>query len=379
MSITVPIFLFFVGQISLKLFVSFVLTQLAFFAGFMLYKPIKISDFISASFREIPAQEIRFTKWLFILIGGSNIILQLFSYKLVGIPLFAESRLSIYGESGGINNLLKRILDVTSQSHVFLTIYFLYEKNKNLTFKIYTYISIFFIVVFSVLSGSKGAFVTFGLAFFIYTLYSLRWGDWTLFYTIKKFIYKFALVAVVVAIIVISLSEESGNPFLFILLRIGQSGDVYYMAYPNDVIDKIPTMNWFIALFASPLNLLGIIPREMVPQPMGFFLMQYHNPSVEFRGPNPRMNVFSYVYLGIIYSPIYCFILGAITSFFRNKLFYLLPRSIFGCILYFLLLNSALKLEPDFHYALADFINILIILPFFILLSYYFSIRKTNA
>jgi len=378
MSVTVPLFLYFMGQMTTYLFISFLSTQVAFFLGFRIIKPITILKVRKIGNTEIKPTDIRFAKWLFIIIGISNIGMQLFSYKLVGIPLFAESRLGIYGESGGINNLLKRLLDVTSQCHIFLTIYFLYKGKKSKAFKVYTYFSVSFILIFSILSGSKGAFMTFGLAYFIYALYSMRWGDYNVFFKIKKFLYKFIFIAVAIATIVILASEGSENPFLFILLRIGQSGDVYFMAYPNDVIDKIPTMDWFIALFASPLSLLKIIPREMVPEPMGYFLMQYHNPSIEFRGPNPRMNVFSYVYFGIVYSPIYCFLIGVLTSFFRNRLFYLLPSNILGCIVYFLLLNSALKLEPDFHYALADFINIITILPFFVLISYYFSIKKTN-
>ncbi|TRX04455.1 oligosaccharide repeat unit polymerase [Flavobacterium gawalongense] len=378
MSLTVPVFLLFVDEITVRLFSSFVATQLLFFIGFWMFSPIKVDKIYSFKKKKINLQEIRFIKWFFIVIGFTNIILQLFSYKLVGIPLLAESRLGIYGESGGINNLLKRILDVTFQSHIFLTIFFIYFQKKSLFFKIYTNLSVLLIVAFSVLSGSKGAFMSFGLAFFIYALYAIRWGDFSLFFAIKKFIIKFGVVALIIAMVVISLSEGSGNPLIFLLLRIGQSGDVYYMAYPNNIIDKIPTVNWFIALFGGPLSLLKIIPRTMVPEPMGYFIMQYHNPTVEFRGPNARMNVFSYVYFGIIYSPIYCFFIGAVFSFFRNKLFYLLPANIFGCIVYFLFLNAALKLETDFQTALADFINILVILPFFIFISYYLSLRKIN-
>jgi hypothetical protein len=378
MAITVPVFLFFVNEITVRLFISFVLTQLFFFLGFRIFSPIEINKIEPRKKLDIDGQEIRFIKWFFIIIGFTNVSLQLFSYKLVGIPLLAESRLGIYGESGGINNLLKRILEVTSQCYIFLTIFFIYLERKNLLFKVYTTISIVIIVVFSVLSGSKGAFMTFGLAFFIYALYAVKWGDFSIFFTIKKFIIKFGVVALLLALVVIALSEESGNPFIFLLFRIGQSGDVYYMAYPNEIVDKIPSLNWFIGLFASPLSLFGLIPRAMIPDPMGYFIMQYHYPNIEFRGPNARMNILSYVYFGIIYSPIYCFIIGGLLSFFRNRLFYLLPSNIFGCIVYFLFLNAALKLEPDFHSSLADFINILIILPVFVFLSYYLSLRKVH-
>jgi hypothetical protein len=376
MSVTVPIFLFFVDAIGLRIFLSFVITQVSFFIGFRLFTPIKLKKINFKQELDHNPQVIRFIKWFFILIGLSNIFMQLFSYKLFGIPLFSENRNGVYGESGGINNLLKRILEVTFQCYVFLTIYFVFIKNKSFFFKIYTYFSLSVIIVISVFTGSKGAFMTFGLSFFIYALYSIKWGDFSLFFLIKKMIMKFGFVAILLAILIVTLSEDTSNPLIFLLFRIGQSGDIYYMAYPNNIIDLIPTVNWFIALFGSPLSLLQIIPRSMLPDPMGYFVMQYHHPDIQFRGPNARMNVFSYVYFGIIYSPIYCFIIGSVFSFFRNKLFYLLPSNIIGCIFYYLFLNAALKLETDFQSSLADFINILVILPIYLFVSYYLSLRN---
>ena len=375
MAVTVPVFLLFINQISAKLFFSFLATQGAFFAGFLMIKPVKFNSLSIEKPINYNARSIRFAKWFFIIIGVSNIIFQLMSYKLFGIPLFADSRLAVYGESGGISNLLKRLIGLTFQCYIFLTIFFLFSNLLTKSFKIYARVSAVIILIFSVLSGSKGAFTTFGAAFFIYAMYALRWGDKSLYLKIKTLVLKFGLAALIAALLIITLSGDSSNPLLFILFRIGQSGDVYYMAYPNNLIDKVPTMNWFIALFASPLALLHLIPRNMVPQPIGFFLMQYHNPSVEFKGPNPRMNIFSYVYMGLIYSPVYCFIIGFLASFIRNKLVYLLPRNVLGCVLYFLFLDIALKLEPDFYGALAELIDVVTLLPAFIILSYYMSLE----
>ena len=375
-AITAPVFLFFINAITSKIFFSFITTQGFFFLGFRMFSPIRVEKISIKNSNEDNVQEIRFVKWFFILIGFTNIVLQLFSYRIFGVPLLAESRLSIYGESGGINNLLKRILDVTLQCHVFITIFFIFLKKKSFYFKIFTNISIVLLLLFSVLSGSKAAFMSFGLAFFIYALYSVRWGDTSLYFTIKRFLPRFGVIALSVAILVIMLSEPGANPIGFLLLRISMSGDIYFMAYPNNIIDLIPKVHWFVALFGGPLSLLEIIPRSIIPEPMGYFINKYHNPGIEFKGPNARMNVFSYVYFGIIYSPLYCFVIGSILSFFRNRLFYLLPSNIFGCIVYYLFLRAALKLEPDFQSALADFINLLVVLPIFLFISYNLSIKN---
>lgn len=375
MAVTVPIFLFFIGKISFILFLSFLLTQGFFFIGFLLVSPLKLN--FSETKNTLSGLELRFLKYFFLLISTTHILLQLYSYKLFGIPLFAESRLGIYGESGGINNLLKRVLDIISQCNVFLVIFFLFQK-KNFGFRIFTSISMCAIICFLVLSGSKGALITLGHAFFVYSVYQIRLGNNHFFFKIKKIIYKFGIFALLGAVLVISYSEDTTNPLVFLLYRIASSGDVFFMAYPGDVINLIPSSNWFLGLFSSPLSLLGIIPRSMVSESMGFFLMKYHHPEIEFRGPNPRLNVFSYVYFGIIFSPVFCFLIGLLTSFIRNKLFGILPGNILGCIYYFLLLNMAITLEPDFHNALSQLINIVVVLPIFIITAYSLSITNSK-
>ena len=361
LSYAVPIFLFLIHKIEIKYFLSFISTQTAFFVGFCIFSPIKIKKYEDVKEVEYTDSQLSFSIRLFVLFSFINIVCQLLSYSLFGIPLFAEYRLAVYGEAGGISNLLKRILDVSAQCHIFLTIHFLFQTKKAKWLKYLTYFSILFILIFSILSGSKGGFAVFGTAYFVYALYSLRSGRKQFFLGLRKFIIKFSFVFVAAAILVVYVSEDSENPLLFLLYRIGQSGDVYYMAYPNKVIEQIPSTNWFIALFASPLSLLGLIPRTMVPESIGFFLMRFHNPLIEFKGPNPRMNIFSYVYFGPYLAIVYSFIIGLITSFSRNYLFKVLPKDIFGCIVYFLLLNVGLKLESDFHNALADLINMALI------------------
>tara|TARA_B110000285_G_scaffold234993_1_gene314104 strand:+ start:1813 stop:3123 length:1311 start_codon:yes stop_codon:yes gene_type:complete len=369
---TVPVFLFVIKEIQFNLFLSFLITQVSFFLGFHFFSPLKIKRISLTKIASPNSNEIRFVKWLFIVVGLSNIFFQIYSYKMFGIPLFSESRLATYDSNGGLNNILKRIISVTFQMYTILTIFFMIYKFKNFNFKIYTYLSVLILAIFSVLSGSKGAFIIFGFSFFIVSIYSTRWGDFTLIKDINKFLVKFMFIAILLAAVVVLFSENVSNPFEFLLLRIAMTGDVYYMAYPNEVINKIVfnNSNWFVSLFASPLSLLGIIDRSEIPYPIGYSLMQYHNPSVLFKGPNARMNIFSYIYIGSYLAPLYCFIIGLITSFVRNKLFHYLPPNILGGIVYYLLLIAALKLEPDFHSALAMCLNYLFIVPFFLFISF---------
>jgi hypothetical protein len=41
--------------------------------------------------------------------------------------------------------------------------------------------------------------------------------------------------------------------------------------------------------------------------------------------------------------------------------------------LYFIFLSAVLKIETDFHSSLADFINVIVILPFFLFISFILS------
>jgi hypothetical protein len=377
-AIIVPFFLFYLNEISINHFIIFIITQVAFIIGFITISPITISKLNLSDIHTSSFQNLKFSKWFFIIVSLIATITQLIAYKLFDIPLFAKSRLLVYGESGGWGQLLYRILNITYPCSIFFTLFFILNKKGKISF--YAKLNAVLLVIFTLLKGSKSAFLSFGLCFFIYALYSVRWGDKLFFDKINKYSIKFLIIVLITAVIIIFLSENTTNPIRFLFARIGMSGDVYYMAYPNSVIDIIPkSNNWFINLFSSPLSLMGIIDHSQIPKPMGFFLMEYHTSgAIIGKGPNARMNVFSYVYLGNFFAPIYCFIIGLILSFIRNKLFFLLPKNITGCLLYYLFLSTALKFEADFHNALADFINITVILVPIMLFAYYLSLPNAK-
>ncbi len=371
-------FLFFLGKIDTDLFIFYLITQSAFLLGFCLFKPIRIER-IKIEKREIGALEIRFCKWLYLIISITVITIQLMIYTVKGIPLFAESRLNVIGDDP-LFKFLQRVLNISLPVYTFLTVFFLfYFKKKNFFLNLFNKVNILLIIGFSILSGSRGAFFTFGEIFFIYSLYSLRWDDHFLFRKLQKFSFRFIGLATIIALIIIFLGQVKGtNPLFYLFYRFAASGDVFYMTFPNRVLEQLPSQNWFTALFASPLHLLGIINASQVPEPLGYVIMQYHNPYALFLGPNPRQNVFGYVYFGYYIAPLYSFIIGSIFGFIRNTVFFKLPRNIIGCIFYYLLLVFACTLETDFQNSLAYLINIFLILPPIFLLVYYLSLKNTK-
>ncbi len=350
------LFLFFNNNINIYWFFSYLLTQFAFFIGFRMCRPLTIAKYSEKI--EVSNQQIRLSKWIFLISGVFTILSTLLIYYFKGIPIFAASRLNMVGDDS-LFKIIMRISTITFPVYMFMTIYFLtIKEKKSIPLQLFSYLSLIVLLVFSILSGSKSSILALGFGLFIYSIYSTRWGDYFVFSLINKFSKKFLIFAVIIALISISLAEDS-NPFFYLLYRIVSSSDAYFMSYPNDVIEIIPKENWFIALFASPLKMVGLIDATRIPEPIGFRLMEYHHHVQLFKGPNSRHNIFGFVYFGFGWSIVYSFVLGYVLSFVRNKMFYRLSKNILGSIFYFLLLSSAIFLEADFHLSLAFFINIL--------------------
>ena len=372
-----PIFLFITSQITVKYFVFFIITQITFFIGFLIIPPIKVNTCgYELEKKEVPTQVIII---LFVIITILNNFTQLLSYYLFEIPIFAESRITVYGESGGYGQIFNRILNITYPCSILLTIYFIIKGQGFI--KKYALINIIVLLIFTVLKGAKSGFMIFATSFFIYSMYSTRWGNVKFYNNLKKYSLKFLLFASLIAVLVILISNPSDNPLFFLLIRLGMSGDIYYMTYPNDIIELIPkSSNWVLNLFSGPLSSFGFVDRSLVPEPMGFFLSDYHTSGViTNRGPNARMSAFAYVYIGYFSSFLYSFFIGFIFSYIRNILFYKLPQNILGCMFYFLLLSFAIKLEPDFHTALSDLVNIIFIFLPIVVFTIIFSNFLTNA
>ena len=361
------IFLFLTKNITLFWLSSYLFTQFAFFLGFIIFKPLRIDFYIKLT--KLSSHQIRLSKWLFFISGFMTIISTLLIYIYKGIPIYAESRLNIIGDDT-LFKIINRVSRIVLPVYMFLTIYFVSsEKNSSKSIKFFAVLSLIFIVVTSILSGSRSKIMALGFVFFIYSIYSIRWGDVFLFNKIKKFSLKFLIIAFLIVIISFSIGENS-NPFYYLFFRLASSGDAYFMGYPNSVLEIIPKENWFVALFASPLNLLGLINESRVPEPIGFQLMEYYSNAKLFRGPNARHNILGYVYFGYYFSILFSFMLGLVLSYVRNKVYYKLPKNIIGSIVYFLLLICAINLETDFYMGLAGLIDIIFLfIPLYIIIK----------
>jgi hypothetical protein len=362
---TTVLFLYFTENITLFWLSSYLFTQFAFFLGFIIIKPLRL-DF-NIKLGQISSQQKRLSKWMFIISGLITISSTLLIYIYKGIPIFAASRLNIIGDDT-VFKIINRISKIVFPVYMFLTIYFVsFSKKRSKSIRNFAILSLLVIVGISILSGSRSKIMAIGFGFFIYSIYATRWGDSFLFEKIKKFSLRFLIIAFVIAIISFYVGENS-NPFYFLIFRLASSGDAYFMGYPNSVLEIIPKENWFVGLFASPLNMLGLINETRMPEPIGFQLMEYYSKAKLFRGPNARHNILGYVYFGYYWSIFFSFTIGLLLSYVRNKVYFKLPKNIFGSMMYFLLLLCVLNLETDFYMGLASLIDIVFIfIPLYII------------
>ncbi len=373
------VFMYLNANINTYYFLVYIFTQFAFFAGILLFKPIKFyTNTHQVSFFNNTSSML-VIKYFYLLFSLILIFFQILIYAYKGIPILLESRLNVIGDDL-LFKIFNRLKDSIYIPIVLLTYYFVfsskYKKNK-----LYSKIVLVFFIISSILNGAKAAFISLLLIYFVFALYMTKNNEYIHLCKLKKYTLRLFLFAIIGAIIVVNFSGDSKDSISFIIYRILISGDAYFMSLPNNVIENfVSTQNWFTNLFASPLYMAGLIDESQIPKPLGFLIMEYHHGINLFKGPNPRHNIFGYVYIGYIGGLFFSFIIGMTLGFVRNYIYKISPNGPIGLIIYGSLFFAVLKLESDFHSALASLINIVpLFITLFIAILLAYNGGKKNA
>lgn len=358
------LYLYHFDLISPFYFWSYITTQIAFVAGFRLVNPPP---------PVFPSKKIELAKYsgtiqiLYPLAVLSFVVAQLYVYAIAGVPILLESRLEVFSSGGGFG-ALSRIIFVTSNLSLATATYRLIFLQKSLL-RFIDYAVVIFSIGVAILSGSKGALL--GVVFTMsLTLFYCRlfYGGIDAELKLRSYFIFIIILAVPVALMTINL--QSGIDNLLELLsvvgmRFFNTGDIFYMLYPMDVIDHLPRENGFVALFYSPLGSLRIIPRELLPINLGLQAFWYHYDTTLLSGPNARHNVFGLFYFGPIFSILFSLILGFLYSLARNICYRRLPRTVIGMNVYVLIGSCAIFIEQDIAgQAIEYFFSVLLIFPF---------------
>lgn len=357
------VFLSLTNSIDNKYLINYLLTQFAYWIGFFLFKPLRIKSISSKYYAVAFKDEAVLIKFFFLIVTVFYVTLQTASFVLVGIPLFMDSHVDTYANSGGLG-FLGRLLDVLKPMEIFLLCYiFLHKENK--IFRGFTWLVLGFVMVSLIFSGSKSQFLLIGQILFIFFI--LNFAKTSINFKFIKKIEKIILflgVFIVFGMFAIQLSQNENTSitkgFLF---RLVESGDVYHFAYVKHTIEYLKGDNAFLALFGNIFAAFRLVPREQIPESLGITLFNYYYVSDSTAGPNPRLNVFAYVYYGFIGSIIFSFIVGLFVGYIRNKLFFKLRKNVFAQLFYTVLYLQIMNFETDPASAVSGIQNILIIFP----------------
>lgn len=369
---SVVIFLAFIGEIKSFYLLSYITTQGAFWVGFFSFNQKKTFRLETPLVRM--KNEMLLLESCFLVLSVSHIMIQLLSYKIVGVPLFAAERLDIYASGGGIG-ILGRFVSTMSYSVIFLAfciLKFSHKKSMRLCAIIYGFVY----VIFSLLSGSRAGFLP---VFIIYFLFCAI--------VKKKYIspQKEAgaiLILLLCGVFLMSIKADSlESAFVELIVRIIGYGDIYWTAYPNDTIACVDTTKPFQTLFTDVLGTYRIVPWDNLPIPLGRQLYNYMYWDANMGG-NARHNVFALAYLDFGFSLIYSCLLGLLLGFIRSKLFFKMRNIGILGMFYVVIYMNVSSVEADAPYVVSlmnsSFITFVLFIP--IVLLFYKSeiVRKRS-
>ena len=147
---SVVIFLFLINEISNFYFYQYLITQTFFFTGFLLtFRNEESNNKVAVNANNSTTINISNRYFIFYMcISTIFIVLQLYTYKVVGIPIFLKYRLAAVGIGGGFG-IINRFVGLFSLISFYFTCLFLQTQHKRIA-----KIILVFIITFNILSGS---------------------------------------------------------------------------------------------------------------------------------------------------------------------------------------------------------------------------------
>lgn len=156
--------------------------------------------------------------------------------------------------------------------------------------------------------------------------------------------------------------------FSIAVFRFLGYGDVYYLAYPNDIISRInyPSFNnFFILSLLGPLKKIFSTVKDPI---LGFEIIKglYGIQTPNF-GPNSRYDVILQLTVGRYFGAVYSIFLGILMALIRKKIFFV--KSFLGIYIHIYLFMSILNVITDNSMFAANFFPLIAILPMIYIIS----------
>lgn len=366
---SIPVFLYFLDLISTYKLVYIILCESIFWITYFIFaKKIRFSRY---EMKENNVGDYCYFSF-FGLLALSNLI----TYAKFGIPIFNESRLETFSSGGGWGVLSH----INSFSSFYCTIYSFYCISKN-KYRLFSYIVFISIIIFSLLSGAKSAILVILFSYYFYKYYYKRQTI-----NIRKHLpWLFVIGCFPILLLCIQLDTTPDIALLSFLRRFVANGDVYWMAFPDDVIDEININNKTVYLFSRILTPFRLINHNDVELPIGvqidWIIIPEHAGTIT--GPNTRLPILCWVlyrWYGLLLAAIF----GFICAVWRTWLPRIFPKGIISVIIYGYIYNSLCAIFGDplygtgFFFSITFFLGILYV-SYIFFGGRYIKLRKING
>lgn len=247
----------------------------------------------------------------------------------------------------------------------------------------------YFFIVFSffpsLLGGGKGGILSFFssyilIKYFLYMNFDI-YGENRQICTLKKQnkynIPLFLMILPFILIMFVIVNKNRTLPILQLLRRMMQYGDIYYMIYPKNHIEKLQHIPFFTYFFLTPLGPLRKLIGWENPPVLGFEIMTKVYGVLEPKtGPNARFDVVLQLSVPLFLNFVWSFLLGCFYGGVRNS-FFMKGKSflLLYCKLYFIMTIGTMF--TDYGLFCNNIFSIIFFLPmiYFLTCLLYLSIK----
>jgi hypothetical protein len=229
-----------------------------------------------------------------------------------------------------------------------------------------------------VLSGSKSTFVNVIFLVFYFRLIHQRSSVYppqrdALLAKGQRYILTLAVFGVIAVLLFSGTASSMSEAMFAFLYRVVMSGDVYFMAYPHDMLFTVNGGSAFLGLFGGTLAAMRLIAPTSLPQPIGFQLFHNATGLPGMFGPNPRHNVFGLLYFGFWGSLFYSAALGAMVGIIRNYGWRLIRIGGPSEVVFVFLATSVVTVNTDVGIFIGDVSNLIMIGIPLVIFAFFFS------
>lgn len=352
---------------------NYLISEVCLIIGLVSIKPININN-IRLPKMKSSLRNSSFYLIIYILSSTIYVIVQLYIYLKLGIPLFSGKNGSIYGGMGYLYFLRNiNFLVSTYFSILYYTTKF-YIK-KNICLEIYSYLYTCFVIITLIFSGSKSSILPIIIMYSVFIMYAKKLGININLRKLNTKIFKFLGLGVALFIVIVVLRDRTSiiKGFSHFFMRLLGYGDVYILGYINNTIDRISNKNVFLYLASSNISgfLNNIFKLDIErPYAIGIQIVELLTARNNGFGPNGRYNIFGYIFFGEYGNYLFSYLLGFLISVVRNKMFYVFSHNYLGGLLYFVFYLNTVICITDITTGLTNLFYFVILFFPMMFLSY---------